>query len=243
MTEHKNNSETSVEQNLAKDYVSKSKLPNLSTSNQIDKALKTKMDKTQKEIEKFKTEFLKKHKSTEAIGIIPQQAAKKIEEEYEISEADAKKELIHIVTFIPEKQFKNIAQIRLDAIATAKNINDKFWVHVMTPVDFWNLGLDSKFEIMEAIAMSYPIFDKAFLSHIRVAQIHKSLVLKKFEKYVTSYVIGGSLTTGTTKKDSDVDVFVIIDDNIHPRRSPTLRPRNLPTMEITSTNGKNKTVP
>jgi len=212
MTEHKNNSETSVEQNLAKDYVSKSKLPNLSTSKQIDKALKAKMDKTQKEIEKFKTEFLKKHKSTEAIGIIPAQAAKKIEEEYEISEADAKKELIHILTIIPEKQFKNIGQIRIDAIETAKKINDKFWVHVMTPVDFWNLGLDSKFEVMEAIAMSYPIMDKAFLSHVRVAQIHKSLVLKKFEKYVTSYVIGGSLTTGTTKKDSDVDVFVIIDD-------------------------------
>ena len=212
MTEHKNNSENSVEQNLSKDYVSKSKIGNLPISNQIDSALKSKMDKTQKEIEKFKTEFLKKHKSTEAIGIIPAQAAKKIEEEYEISEADAKKELIHILTIIPEKQFKNIGQIRLDAIAIAKNINDKFWVHVLTPIDFWNLGLDSKFEVMEAIAMSYPIMDKAFLSHIRVAQIHKSLVLKKFEKYVTSYVIGGSLTTGTTKKDSDVDVFVIIDD-------------------------------
>jgi len=181
-------------------------------SSQIDTTLKAKMNKTQKEIEKFKNELLKKYKSIEAIGIIPQQAAKKIEEEYEISEVDAKKELLHIVTFIPEKQFKNIAQIRLDAIKEAKKLNDKFWVHVMTPVDFWNLGLDSKFEVMEAIAMSYPIFDKAFLSHIRVAQIHKSLVLKKFEKYVTSYVIGGSLTTGTTKKDSDVDVFVIIDD-------------------------------
>ena len=213
MTEHKSNSENkSVEQNLAKDYISKSKLPNFSASNQIDDALKTKMDKVQKEIEKFKTEFLKNHKYTEAIGIIPAQAAKKIEEEYEISEEDAKKELIHIVTFIPEKQFKNIGQIRIEAIETAKKINEKFWVHIMTPVDFWNLGLDSKFEVMEAIAMSYPIMDKAFLSHIRVAQIHKSLVLKKFEKYVTSYVIGGSLTTGTTKKDSDVDVFVIIDD-------------------------------
>lgn len=211
MTEHKS-SENSVEQNLSKDYVSKSNLGNLPMSNDINNALKVKADKTQKEIEKFKTEILKKYKHIEAIGIIPAQAAKKIEEEYEISEQDAKKELIHIVTFIPEKQFKNIGQIRLDAITIAKNINDKFWIHIMTPVDFWNLGLDSKFEVMEAIAMSYPIMDKAFLSHIRVAQIHKSLVLKKFEKYVTSYVIGGSLTTGTTKKDSDVDVFVIIDD-------------------------------
>ena len=213
MTEHTNNSESdSVEQNLAKDYVPKSKLGNLPMSNQIDTTLKAKMEKTQKELEKFKTELLKKYKYIESIGIIPAQAAKKIEEEYEISEADAKRELIHILTVIPEKQFKNIGQVRLHAISEAKKINDKFWVHIITPVDFWNFGLDSKFEVMEAIAMSYPILDKSFLSHIRVAQIHKSLVLKKFEKYVTSYVVGGSITTGTTKKDSDVDTIVIIDD-------------------------------
>ena len=212
MEEHKTSQTNSVEQNLAKDYIPKSKLGNLPMSNQIDDALKKKMDKTQKEIEKFKTEILKKHKFIEALGIVPAQASKKIEEEYEISEEDAKRELIHILTIIPEKQFKNIGQIRLDAISAAKKINEKFWIHVMTPVDLWNLGLDSKFEVMEALAMSFPILDKGVLSSIRVAQIHKSLVLKKFEKYVTSYVIYGSLTRGETTKTSDVDISVIIDD-------------------------------
>lgn len=224
MEEHKTSQENSVEQNLAKDYIPKSKLGNLPMSNQIDDALKKKMDKTQKEIEKFKTEILKKHKSIEAIGIIPAQASKKIEEEYEISEENTKRELIHILTLIPEKQFKNIGQIKLDAISTAKNINDKFWIHVMTPVDFWNLGLDSKFEVMEALSMSFPILDKGILSYIRVAQIHKSLVLKKFEKYVTSYVIYGSLTRGDTKKSSDVDISVIIDDT-DVKRMPRLELR------------------
>ncbi len=212
MEEHKTSQENSVEQNLAKEYIPKSKLGNLPMSNQIDDALKKKMDKTQKEIEKFKTEILKKHKFIEAIGIIPAQASKKIEEEYEISEEDTKRELIHILTIIPEKQFKNIGQIKLNLISAAKKINDKFWIHIMTPIDFWNLGLDSKFEIMEALSMSFPILDKGILSYIRVAQIHKSLVLKKFEKYVTSYVIYGSLTRGDTKKSSDVDISVIIDD-------------------------------
>jgi len=213
MTEHKSASqEKSVEQNLAKDYIPKSKLGDLPISNQIDEAVKKKADKTQKEIEKFKAEFLKKHKLTQAIGIIPGQAAKKIEEEYEISEEDTKRELIHILTIVPETQFKNIGKIRLDAIQIAKKTNDKFWIHVMTPVDLWNLGLDSKFEIMEALAMSYPILDKGILSYLRAAQIHKSLVLKKFEKYVTSYVIYGSITRGDAKKSSDVDISVIIDD-------------------------------
>lgn len=204
--------EKSVEQNLTKDYVPKSKLGNLPASNQIDQAMKKKMEKTQKEIEKFKTQFQKKFKKIQSIGIIPQQASKKIEEEYEISEEDSKRELIHILTIIPESQYKKVSQIKLDAIQTAKEINDKFWIHVLTPIDYWNLGLDSKFEVMEALAMSYPILDKGFLGSIRVAQIHKSLVLKKFEKYVTSYVVGGSLTRGETIKTSDIDVFIIIDD-------------------------------
>ncbi len=210
---HKNTSnENSVEQNLAKDYVPKMNMGNLPMTNQIDDALKTKMEKTQKDIEKFKGEIVKKIKGVEVIGVVPAQAAKKIEEEYEISEEDAKRELIHVLMIVSEKQFKNIGKIRVDAITTAKKINDKFWVHIMTPVDVWNLGLDSKFDIMEALSMSFPILDKGFLAALRVTQIHKSLVLKKFEKYVTSYVLGGSLVRGETKSTSDIDVFIVIDD-------------------------------
>ncbi len=200
--------EKSVEQNLTKDHRPK----NISTHQQTDKTTKKKMKKIQKQIEEFKDKFLEKYKITQSIGIIPQQATAKIEEEYEIPENDIKKELVHILTVIPESQYKKIAQIKLDAIKIAKKINDKFWIHVLTPIDFWNLGLDSKFEIMEALAMSYPILDKGFLGSVRVAQIHKSLVLKKFEKYVTSYVIGGSLTRGEMVKTSDIDVFIVIDD-------------------------------
>jgi len=156
MEEHKSSSdEESVEQNLSKDYVPKGKVGNLPMTNQVDETLKKKMEKTQKEIEKFKNEISKKVKNIEAIGIIPAQATKKIEEEYEIPEEDTKRGLIHILTIIPEKQFKNIGQIRLNAIQEARKINDKFWVHVMTPVDLWNLGLDSKFEVFEALSMSY----------------------------------------------------------------------------------------
>jgi len=62
MEEHKSSpGKTSVEENLAKDYVSKGKLGNLQMPNQVDENLKKKMEATQKEIEKFKTELLKKH--------------------------------------------------------------------------------------------------------------------------------------------------------------------------------------
>ena len=211
--EHKSNSNNeSVEQNLSDDYVPKKKLGNLPVSNDVDAELKKQMDKTKKEIDKFKSEITKKFKYVEAIGIVPAQAAAKIEEEYEVSEEDAKKKLIHILTVIPEDKFKEIGKIRLEAIKLINGINDKFWVHIMTPVDIWNLCLDSKFDVVEAFSMSFPVLDKGILGALRVAEIHKTLVLKKFEKYVTSYIVVGSLVRGETHKDSDVDVFIIIDD-------------------------------
>jgi len=204
----------SVEENLANDYVPQSKLGSLPMQNNISAELQKEMEKTKKDLDKYKKEILKKFKYIEAIGIVPAQANPKIEEEYEIPEQEVKdkKGLIHVLTVIPEDNFKEIGKVRLEAIKLAKEINEKLWVHIMTPVDLWNLALDSKFEITEAFGMSFPILDKGLLGALRVSEIHKTLVLKKFEKYVTSYVIGGSIIRGTTKPTSDIDVFIIIND-------------------------------
>ncbi|MEM4703084.1 MAG: nucleotidyltransferase domain-containing protein, partial [Candidatus Pacearchaeota archaeon] len=59
----------------------------------------------------------------------------------------------------------------------------------------------------------FPLLDKqAMLASLRLATIHKRMCLAKFEKYVVSYVIAGSLVRGTAKKTSDVDVYLVIDD-------------------------------
>ena len=88
----------------------------------------------------------------------------------------------------------------------------KVWLNLFLERDLWEIALDSKYQIIEAIGMALPLFDKGILGALRVCQIHKSMVLKKFEKYVYSYVIGGSLVRGEIQKTSDVDVYIIIDD-------------------------------
>ena len=212
--ENPKKNEENFENSLSSDYIPKSKLGNLPINNElaIPEHIKKEMEKTKKDIDKFKEELTKKFSYIEAIGIVPVQASIKIEEEYEIPEEEGKRKLIHLLVIIPEEKFKEIGKLRTEAIQIAKKLNDKIWVHTLTPVDIWNLCLDSKFEIVEAFAMSFPILDKGILGALSVAQIHKTLVLKKFEKYVTSYVIGGSLVRGTTVKTSDVDVFIVIDD-------------------------------
>ncbi len=114
---------------------------------------------------------------------------------------------------MPEEHYKEIKKIKAELVKMVKDIDQKVWLHIKTPVDIWNYCLDSKYDIVSALSMSYPLYDeKEYLGTLRLAEIHKSLVLKKFEKYVTSYVLGGSFVTGKAKKTSDVDVYVIIDD-------------------------------
>jgi len=179
---------------------------------EISEAQKEEMEKTRKELEEFKKKILNKYKFTTAIGILPPQASEKIEEEEQVPEEEGKKKPIHVLILVPEDNFKDISKIKNELVKEVKDIKPKLWVHIKTPVDVWNYCLDGKYDIVSAIAMSFPLYDKGFLGALRVAEIHKSLVLRKFERYIVSYVITGSFVRGDATKTSDVDVFVVIDD-------------------------------
>ncbi|MCK5149454.1 nucleotidyltransferase domain-containing protein [Candidatus Pacearchaeota archaeon] len=169
---------------------------------------KKEMEKTKKELEKLKSFIVKKYSYTKSISILPPASIKLFIEEEEVPKETEKH--IHLYMIIPEDKIKQIPKMKEEII---KQIGkEKIWVQIKSPVDVWENCLDSKFELTGAIAMSFPLYDKGLLGALRVAEIHKSLVLQKFEKYVVSYVIGGSLVRGEAIKTSDVDVFVIIND-------------------------------
>ncbi len=175
------------------------------------------LEKTKKELEKLKISIVKKYPFTQAIGILPPQAIKDFIEE-EVGENVPEEELkklqkkVHLYIIIPEDKLKEIPKIKKEIISEIERTKQNVWIYVKTPVDIWEACLDSKFELVSAIGMSFPLHDKGFLGALRVAEIHKSLVLQKFDKYVVSYVISGSFLRGTATKTSDVDVFIIIND-------------------------------
>ena len=208
MAEEKNNKDLSEE---LKSYSSEYK-PNQALPGQIPEEQKKEIDKTKEKLEDFKKEILKKFDFTLAIGITPPQAAERFDEELGLTEEEKKEKPMHVIMVIPEDNFKELNKIKAEIIKIVKDMKPKLWVNIITPVDLWNYALDSKWDIVEALGMSYPLYDKGILGGLRVAQIHKSLCLRKFEKYIYSYVIGGSLVRGEAKETSDVDVFVIIDD-------------------------------
>ena len=170
------------------------------------------MEKTKKELDKLKSWIIKKYPFIQAISILPPQLIARFIEEEEIPKETEKHLQLYMI--IPEEQFKNIAKIKSEIIKQIDSLklHQKVWLQIKTPVDIWENCLDSKFELTSAIAMSFPLYDKGFLSALRLAEIHKSLVLKKFEKYINCYAIYGSITRDETKSSSDVDVGIIIDD-------------------------------
>ncbi|MCX8158854.1 MAG: nucleotidyltransferase domain-containing protein [Candidatus Pacearchaeota archaeon] len=184
----------------------------LPESVKVDEEQIKKFEKLKQKIEDFKKAVIEDYPFVMSIGILPPNASALFEEDEALPREVIETKPAHIMIIIPEEHFKDIPEIKPKIIKLIKETNENFWIHIKTPVDLWNYGLDSKFEFLDAISASYSVFDNGFLGALRVANIHKSLLLRKFEKYVTSYVIAGSLVRGTAGKDSDVDVFVVIDD-------------------------------
>ena len=176
--------------------------------------IKKDMEKVKKELEKLKNFIVKKYPYTQSISILPPMSVKQFIEEEEIPKETEK--YIQLYMIVPEEKLKEIPKIKQETIKQIESLKQmgeqKIWLQVKTPMDVWENCLDSKFDLTSAIAISFPLHDKGILGALRVAEIHKSLVLQKFEKYVVSYVIGGSLVRGEAVKTSDVDVFVIIND-------------------------------
>jgi len=172
--------------------------------------LQKEMEKTKKELEKLKSFIVKKYNFVQAISILPPQSIKLFIEEEEVPKETEKH--IHLQIIIPEEKVKEAGKIKQEVVKEIEKLKQKIWLHIRTPVDIWEICLDSKFELVGAIALSFPLYDKAILGALRDAEIHKSLVVQKFDRYVVSYVLGGSIVTGDAAKTSDVDVFVIIND-------------------------------
>jgi predicted nucleotidyltransferase len=208
MSSNDNSPQDIPEMNLDNKYSSKNILP------PDQEKLQKEMEKTRKELDKLKGFIVKKYPFTQSISILHNQAIKFFIEEEEVPKETEK--YLHLYMVVPEEQFKNIPKIKQEIIKqvelTQEKLKQKIWLQIKTPVDLWEICFDSKFELIGAIAMSLPIHDTGILQGLRVAEIHKSLVLRKFDKYVVSYVIAGSFVRGDTVKSSDVDVFVVIND-------------------------------
>lgn len=127
-------------------------------------------------------------------------------------------EKINAIVLIDDSDSQNLSKEELkqklekviakEAKSVDKNINPQ----TIMISELWQECYDGRHEMLQHIAMSAPVYDKGMLAAVKISEIHKSMVLKKFEKYIVSYVLSGSLVRGEATDQSDIDVMIIIDD-------------------------------
>lgn len=174
------------------------------------KVIKAKLDKFQKQVvEKFDKYIM-------GISLLPPE--KPVEAKPGEKPPVHKDEKIRVFVLVDDSDSKKMTKEELKAKLSAiietmaKEVDEKLEPQTMILSEVWQNVYDGKYEILQMIAVSAPIFDTGMLAAIKIAEVHKTMVLKKFEKYIVAYVLAGSLVQGRATKTSDIDVFIVIDD-------------------------------
>ncbi len=125
---------------------------------------------------------------------------------------------ISLLVLIDDSDSKKMSKQELGSklagiLATiAKEIDSNMVPDVILLSELWQNLYDAKYDLLQLIAMSASVFDRGMLAAVKIAEVHKTMVLKKFERYIVSYVLAGSLVQGRATEKSDIDVFIVIDD-------------------------------
>ncbi len=134
------------------------------------------------------------------------------------SQDKEKDKRINILVLVDDSDVKKMTKYELrDKLLaifdqTAKDIDDRIKPELLLLSDLWQSCYDGKYDLLHVISLGAPIHDRGMVGAIKLAEVHKNMVLKKFEKYIVSYVLAGSLTQGKATSSSDVDVWIVIDD-------------------------------
>ncbi len=167
--------------------------------------IKKKLDQLKEKVEKFQKKLLEKFEEY-IIGIALLPPEKK----------DSKD--IHLLVLVDDSDVQKISPFELREKMTsivnkiAEEVDKDFKPQIMLMNELRESCFDAKYEILQLISFSAPFYDpRDVLKAIKVSEIHKNMVLRKFEKYVVSYVAVGSLFRGDGR-GNDIDVAVVIDD-------------------------------
>ncbi|MBU1974984.1 MAG: nucleotidyltransferase domain-containing protein [Nanoarchaeota archaeon] len=168
---------------------------------------KKRLDLIKKKLDTFKDRVMEKFdKYIMGVALLPP------------SKDPTQKDQINVLVLVDDSDSKKMAKYelrdKLSKIITsiAKEVDKNMVPDTVILTELWQSCFDGKYELLQMIASSAPVFDKGMLAAIKISEVHKSMVLKKFEKYIVTYVLAGSLVQGKATPKSDIDVFIVIDD-------------------------------
>ncbi len=183
----------------------------------LPKDVQEKLKGIRSKLEKFQKKVLEKFdKYIVGIALLPPPQKQDVQAQGQAPEVD--KEKINALVLVDDSDSKKMSKFelkdKLTAIigAIATEVDKNLVPQVVILSELWQSCYDGKYEHLQMISLSAPFFDIGMLAAIKIAEVHKTMVLKKFEKYIVSYVLAGSLVQGKATQTSDIDVWIVIDD-------------------------------
>ncbi len=190
-------------------------------------------------LDKFKEQLLKKFDkyvvglallppqlSPEQVAALPsdvqqavqQQPAQHVTMQAQQPAQEPPKDMINVVVLVDDSDSKKMTKQELKAklsaiiVQIASDVDKKIAVQTVILSELWQSCYDGKYDLLRLVAYSAPFYDTGMIAAIKISEIHKEMVLKKFERYIVSYVLAGSLIQGRATSKSDIDVFIVVDD-------------------------------
>jgi hypothetical protein len=156
---------------------------------------KEKLEALKKKLDKFKDKIIEKFdKYIAGVALMPPPRP----EEGKKPDTDTINVLVLVDDSDSQKMSKDELKDKLTGIIEkiAKDIDKNIKPQILIYSELWQSCYDAKYEVLQIVAISAPIFDRGMLAAVKIAEVHKTMVLKKFEKYIVSYVLSGSLVRG-----------------------------------------------
>lgn len=199
--------ENKTESNKGSDKNVMNELKKIETNKALNVDAETlkKVEQLKDKLELFKKKVLEKFEDyVLGIALMPPEAEdkSKLNVFLLVDDSDVKK--------MSRSELKEKLRIIIHGIAKEvdSNINPNIWLLS----ELWQELFDGKYDILTKLVIAAPIFDRGMIAALRVAQVHKDMVVKKFERYIVCYVLAGSLVQGRATPKSDIDVFIVVDD-------------------------------
>lgn len=189
-------------------------LPNQMPSPEEQEKIKEKVKKIKDKAEKFKEKILKTHKKQIlGVALLPPKKEESTPKGIPADPLKKDKQKINVLILLDDSksEFQPDFKLRDKIFKELEKTDNEIYPEVYTVSEVKETLFDSKYEILQMIAMSAILYDPMdVLGALKISEVHKSMVLQKFEKYIVSYVAAGSLFRG--EKSNDIDVYVVIDD-------------------------------
>src|SRR3989338_4823864 len=186
-------------------------MPAMQVPADLPKEAQERLAEIKAKLEKFQKKVVEKFdKYIAAVGLLPPERGK--------DGKPVNTEKINVIVLVDDTDSQKMSKQELrDKLQTiilkiAEEVDKNLVPDVVIYSEVWQSCYDGKFDLVQMIAMAAPVYDTGMLAAIKIAEIHKSMVIKKFEKYIVSYVLSGSLIRGQATATSDIDVFIVIDD-------------------------------